>query len=402
MSASPSPAEEARTGGSKHRIRRLIAAICLIVSCVLAPFAVIATWVKNELLDTDRYVATVAPLARNTDVTDYVAVRMTDRLMSSVDVQGLATEALPPRAEFLAGGIATGVRTFVEDASKRILASKQFAEIWDQANRTAHEQVRKALTGEGKSIKLQNGKVVLDLSQVMIAVRTNLSERGIGIFDKLPVGKTAIQLELFDAKGLESARQAVHYLVIGRIVLIVLAIGLAALGLFLSGDRRRWLARWGFGLALSLGIFAAAITFARGYGLDHLPEGGIPRDAAAAVFDATLHFLRLALRAGVVLGLLVALAATLAGPSRAAVRVREFGRAALDRTPAPNPGPFPRFVAAHKTALRITGVLVLLIAVLLGYTPRPLAVLVATFFLLIWLAIVEIIGRAGAAPAVSP
>ena len=284
--------------------------------------------------------------------------RITDRFATSVDVQGLATEALPPRAEFLAGGIATGVRTFVEDATKRILASKQFAEIWDQANRTAHEQVKKALTGEGKSIKLQNGKVVLDLSQVMIAVRTNLSEHGIGIFDK-PIGKTAIQLELFDAKGLESARQAVHYLVIGRIVLIVLAIGLAAPGCSLSGDRRA--GSPGGASASRSASTAAAITFAAPRP-DHLPEGGIPARAAAGVRrDAALPTPRAARasRSGC------------SSPWRHPRRTQSRGRARRVRT-SPRPharaesGAVSPLRGGAQTALRITGVLVLLIAVLLA------------------------------------
>jgi hypothetical protein len=376
-----------------HRTRHTIGIICLVISCVLAPFAVISNFVRLQLLDTNRYVSTVAPLARNRAVTDYVATRVTDQLMDSVDVQKLAEDALPARADFLAGGIATGVRVFVEQATQRILASEQFAQIWDTANRNAHELVKKALTGQGKAVQLQNGKVVLDLSQVLIAVRTELSNRGVGIFDRLPIGDTAIRLELFDAKGLQQARTGVRALVIARVVLLVLVLLLAALGIFLAADRRRALAGWGLGIAISVGIVASVVLLARAYSLDHLSNQGIPRDAAQGVIDALLHYLRLAFRAVIALGLVIAIAATLAGPGRIAVRVREITRSAIDRSPAPDPGPFPRWVGEHRMLLRGVGLVLALLALITWSAPGATTVIVFAALLLVWLLLIEIIGR---------
>ena len=88
--------------------------------------------------------------------------------------------------------------------------SEQFQKLWDEANRNAHEQVVKALTGSGKVIKTKNGEVVLDLSALVVQLRSELSERGIGIFDKLPIGKLSLQFELFDAEGLKNAQAGVQ------------------------------------------------------------------------------------------------------------------------------------------------------------------------------------------------
>ena len=45
------------------RWRRWTAGTLIVISCVLAPISVIAVWLRNELLSTDRYVANVTPLA---------------------------------------------------------------------------------------------------------------------------------------------------------------------------------------------------------------------------------------------------------------------------------------------------------------------------------------------------
>ncbi|MFM8971315.1 MAG: hypothetical protein ACKOOG_01475 [Actinomycetota bacterium] len=325
------------TPAPPRRLRRRLGAACIAVSCVLAPLALVANYAKQELLNTDRYVKTVSPLARNEAIRAYVATGITDRLMSKVDVADLAEKALPSRADFLAGSIATGVRTFVYEATYRALSTKQFAEIWDAANRTAHKEVKKALTGEGKSVTLDNGKIVLNLDQALIAVRTELSKRGLDIFNKLPIGDLAIKYELFDAKGLESARTAVRLLVVARLALLIGFFLLAALGIWLSGNRRRTVARWGFGVALATGVVAGLIGFLAAYSVDNVPANGPPPDAAEALTDAGLYFLRLSFRATIALGLVVALVATLAGPGRVAVRTRAIVRAALSRTPAPEP-----------------------------------------------------------------
>ena len=134
-----------------HRMRRRIGAAFIAVSCILAPLTLVATYVKQELLNTDRYVETVSPLARNDAVRAYLATEMTDYLMSKVDVTSLAEKALPGPTDFLAGSIANAVQGFVYDATYRALSTEVFAQIWDAANRTAHKEVKKALTGEGKS-----------------------------------------------------------------------------------------------------------------------------------------------------------------------------------------------------------------------------------------------------------
>ena len=110
---------------------------------VLVPLAGLSVWVRNLVLDTDKYVETVEPLGRNKAITDLVAKRATDRLFQRVDVAAEAKDALPERAQFLAGPLSTGVETFVREAAKRALASEQFAIVRREANRRARAPSRR-------------------------------------------------------------------------------------------------------------------------------------------------------------------------------------------------------------------------------------------------------------------
>src|SRR6195256_4318364 len=133
--------ETAETPKRLPRWRRALVAMIVIVSVVLVPLAGLSVWVRNLVLDTNHYVDTVAPLAKNKAITDVVAKRATDRLFQQVDVEARAKDALPGRAQFPAGPISSGVQTFVHDAAVRALATEQFATVWENANRRAHTSV---------------------------------------------------------------------------------------------------------------------------------------------------------------------------------------------------------------------------------------------------------------------
>src|SRR3979411_313366 len=109
------------------RWRRAVVAMIVTVSVVLVPLAGLSVWVRNLVLDTNHYVDTVAPLATNKAITDVVAKRATNRLFQQVDVEARAKDALPDRAQFLAGPISSGVQTFVHAAAARALATEQVA-----------------------------------------------------------------------------------------------------------------------------------------------------------------------------------------------------------------------------------------------------------------------------------
>src|SRR5215471_20416572 len=191
----PSPARQPRW-------RRFLVGFLVFLSVVLVPLAGVSVWVRNLVLDTDRYVDTVSPLVRNEAITNLVAERLTTRLFRQVDVEAEAKDALPERAQFLAGPISTGVETFVREAATRVLASEQFATVWEDANRRAHALVVEALTGENKNVAIKNGKVVLNLSAVIDEVVKRLDDRGVTVFDSLAKDQKNLQVTLFDADQL--------------------------------------------------------------------------------------------------------------------------------------------------------------------------------------------------------
>jgi cbb3-type cytochrome oxidase subunit 3 len=383
------------------RWRRVLSWVCIVLSCVLVPLSIIAIWVGNQVNSTSYYVDTVAPLATNSDVQHAVAARVTNTLFDEVDVETVAEDALPPRAAFLAGPLTEALHQFVEEATLRFLQSDEFQTIWDNANRRAHDQVKNALEGGGDVISTEDGKVVLDLSPLVVQLRSELSNRGIGIFDSLPIGQLALRFELFDAEGLERAQDGVKLLDQLRIALPILAVALAAAGIFLGRDRRKALMRWGLGVAVATLVLGFLLSIGRDVYLDALPES-VNRSAAGAAFDIVLRFMRTSNRVVFLVGLLIGLGAYLAGSGRVARMLRSRTTSALDTVgdmaaqgDGFDPGGITTFVARFANPLRILGVIVAFVVLIAMDRPDGITVLVILLVLLCYLAVVAIVERIG-------
>ncbi|MET1003345.1 MAG: hypothetical protein ABWZ15_16170 [Acidimicrobiia bacterium] len=381
------------------RWRRILAWVLLILSCILVPLSVVAVWTKSELLDTDRYVQTVAPLARNAEIQEAVARRLSTLLFDNVDVEKLATDALPSQASFLVGPLESALREFVDDAILRILQTEQFAEFWDEANRRAHAQVERALTGGGPVISTENGRVTLDLSGLAVDVRSRLSERGIGIFDDLPIGTLALRFTLFDADSLEKAQDAIDLLDTLSIVLPILVLVFGVGAVLLAGDRRRMIFRWGVGLIIATLVLGFGIAFGRDLYLDALPESA-SQPANAQAFDIVVRFLRNSNRIVFLVGLIMALGAWLAGSSKAATFLRSRTTGALEGVgdQAGEGGAFAgvaRFVARYVNVFRVGGAVLAFVILIWMDHPDATTVLWLLLALLVYLAVIVVIARMG-------
>ena len=77
----------------------------LVLASILIPISVISVWAIRTVTNTDQYVETMAPLARNPVIVDHLATRATDALFSTHIVQNKVTQALPKKAKPLVAPI---------------------------------------------------------------------------------------------------------------------------------------------------------------------------------------------------------------------------------------------------------------------------------------------------------
>jgi hypothetical protein len=363
-------------------------------------------------------VANVEPLVHNPAVQNALTDKITNEITTQVNVTGYANQAAAaltskglPRVGTLlktfAPQISSAVTGFVHSQVHTIVTSPQFAQLWVQANTRIHTQLVKVLSGQGsKSITTSNGQVVLNLGPFIDLVKQDLVKRGFTIVSKLPYINPTFAL--FSDKYLIKAQTGYRLVNDLKIVLPILALLLLAGGVYVARSHRRALIGAGLGLAASMLVLAAGLLIFRGVYLNSVPSNVLPADAAAALFDTFVRFIKDGLRWILVVGLVIAAGAFLTGPSVTAVRTRGaftsgFGwlRHSGERMGL-RTGPVGTWTYAHRRALRIAAVgLAALIFVFWG-EPSAAVVIVIVVLLLVVLGLIELIGSRPPAPPTPP
>jgi hypothetical protein len=286
--------------------------------------------------DTNRYVDTVTPLASDPAVQQAITTNLTNTVFQYIDVSGITEEAfaalaergsLPPelatRLQALVVPVANGVRSFAENQISRVVESDAFARAWVEANRTAHEQLVAALTGEeSSSVQIEGDAVTVNLAAFVTVVKDRLVSSGFQLAERIPAVNA--QFTIFQSADVQKVQRGYSLLNTLGYWLPIICLVLAGLGVYLARNHRLAFIGVGLGVALAMLAVGAALAVGRRLYLDGVPSDVLPPDAAAVLYDTLVRYLREALRALLVLGLVVAAAAFLTGPSVTATAIRRW------------------------------------------------------------------------------
>jgi hypothetical protein len=403
--------QQARLAGRRHRIswRTPVAIVLIVLGCVLAPVSVLAVWSANQVSDTSRYIANIEPLIHNPAIQNALTDKVTSEITGHLNITGyvnqaaglLAAKGLPRVGTLLktfGPSLASAVAGYIHSTVQKIVTSAQFARTWIQVNTVAHQEVVKALSGRGGgAIKVSNGQVVIDLAPFITIVKQALVARGFSLVKSLP--QIHPTLALFSARDLVKAQTAYRLINDLKIVLPILTLLLIGVGIYVARGHRRALVGAGLGFAAAMLLLGAGLLIFRGIYLNTVPGSVLPSNAAAAIFDTFVRFIREALRTLLVVGLVVAAGAFFSGPSVTAVQTRKAFRLGLGWIRhagehfGVTTGPVGRWTYAHRKGLRISAVgLAALIFVFWG-RPTALVVILLAILLLVVLGLIELIGR---------
>jgi hypothetical protein len=406
------------SGARRHRVswRTPVATVLIVLGCLLAPVSVVAVWSANQVSDTNRYIENIEPLIHNPAVQGALTDKVTVAITSHLNVVGYTNQAaallnskglsrVATLLKTFGPSIASAVAGFIHTQVSKIVTSPQFANTWIQVNRTAHQTLVRALSGQGGAISVSNGNVVIDLAPFIAIVKQALVARGFSIVNSLPAIHPT--LTVFSSRTLVQAQTLYRLINDLKIVLPILTLLLLAAGVYIARGHRRALIAAGLGFAVSMLVLGLGLLIFRGIYLNSVPNSTLPSNAAAAIFDTFVRFIKDALRTLLVVGLVVAIGAFFSGPSVTAVRSREAVKSGFDwirgagEHRGVSTGPVGRWTFAHRHALRI-GV-VGLVALIFVFWGRPTAEVVIwlAVLLLVLLGLIELIGRPPARPEVA-
>ena len=302
------------------RRRRALPLTLIALASLFAFLATFALWANRQLLDTDNWTETSSELLENEAIRGQVSVFLVDQLYANVDVEDRVSDALPPRAQPLAGPAAGALRNLAQSGAEQLLGRPRPQELWEQANRRAHGRLLQVVEGGGDVVSTESGAVTLDLRSLLGATQERV---GVGGRAEERIPDDAAQLTIMQSDDLELAQGLVDVLQALAVVLVLLFLALYALAVYLArGWRREALRAVGYGLALACLASLAARSLAGDAVVDSLVATEAARPAAEATWSISTSLLQEAAAAGLAYGIVIVLAAWLAGPTGPAVATR--------------------------------------------------------------------------------
>jgi len=320
--------------------RRTVKAL-VVLGSVFAFLSVFAIWTERQALNTDDWVQTSDRLIENSTIRTAVGDYLVDQLYANVDVEQELKEILPGDTKELAGPVSGGLRQVAGDGADQVLKTSTAQDLWQDANRTAHEQLLAVLEDDKEAVSTEEGEVTLQLGSLV----TNLAEEvGIGeqLAEKLP--PDAGQVTILRSDELQTAQDiaiAVKGLAIVLSLLTFLCFGLA---IYFSRD-----GRWVTVLFCGVGLIAAgfAVIVARqvagGIVVGQLVEDQSIEPAAEAAWSISTSLMTSIATTVIVIGVLFVLAGWLASPTGSARASR--------RAMAPVLRDYPAYVYAALAVL---------------------------------------------------
>ncbi len=410
-----------------RRVRGITAWILIVLASLLIPISVISVWAIRTVTNTDQYVATMAPLARNPVIVDHLATRTTDLLFSSHIVQNKVEEALPAKAKTIVTPIVNELHSYVYGLALKVFESPKFGQLWDLLNRHTHEAVLNVLTGKQSALtkKIEKGgAIVLNLTPTINQVIDKANARGITVFNPLKaVLGTGDKLGLTVVSKDEVAKFSGWFNLIVKLkwVIPVVSLVLAALGILIAVQRRKTLLRMAIGVSLVTVVILAGISLGRITFVNQATKHHLDTGVAGALWDTLLAYLKTDLRWTVLIAVLVAFVAWVVGPARYAVWIRSTcakggrwvaaqarqlgdrtGKAAAGSSGARRTG---GWILEHLNGLRIVGVVVAGLIVVFGGNFTGWGLLVIVIVLAAYLGLLQLVAawaRKVANPMASP
>lgn len=283
---------------------------------VLAFLTVFAIWIERQALNTDDWVSTSAKLLQNEKIRSAVGEYLVDQLYENVNVEKELKEILPGDTKELAGPAAGGLRQVAGQGAEKVLETSTAQRLWEDANRSAHEQLLAVLEDKGEAVSTEEGNVSLNLGSLI----TNLANQvGIGasLAEKLPPDAGQIQiLQSDELKTAQNIATGIKGLALVLSILTLLAFGLA---IYLSRDSR-WVTVLFSGIGLIAAGFAVIVArhIAGGIVVDQLVNAESAKPAGEAAWSIGTSLMTSIATTVIVVGVLFAAAGWLGSPSGSA------------------------------------------------------------------------------------
>lgn len=309
-------------------VRSIAAVLIFVIAAALTPLAMLGNWGHATVVNSEQFLATVGPLAESPQVQAAVSEAVSAAIVKQVDTTSIVGDFLggllnnDQLSASLSAPIAAGVNKLIGEIVQGFIASDAFQKVWVTLAGATQKSVVAILQGGNEGpVQMQGDQVVLDISDLLTAVQSQLVAQGVSLADKVTVPASDRQIVLFEAPVVAQL-QFVYSLTSPILqwfpLLMAILFGLA---ITLARRRPRMVLAVGIALVVTGGLTTWALGVGKTFFVDQL-AGTVFGGASGVFWDTLLNYLMTGLQGLMIFGVVVAIAGWFAGSSRPAKNVR--------------------------------------------------------------------------------
>jgi hypothetical protein len=302
--------------------RRWAPWVLIVLAAMIGLVSALNVWVKRQALSTDNWTQASAQLLQNSEIRSALSVYLVDQLYQKVDVGNALEQRLPPATKPLGPPLAAALEPALVRTTNAILERPRVQQLWENANRRAHQLFMAVLDGRHGILEATNGNVVLNLRPIVEQVATST---GIGSRLTERVPPDAGQIVIMKGNQLDVARKTVKAIRVMSYFLSFLVLALFAAAIYIARGRRRTMLMTVGVTVLVVGLLVlVARRLGGNYLIDALTSNDDAKRPVSAAWAIGTQLLRNVGVNLVIYGALTIFAAWLAGPAHWAVSLRRL------------------------------------------------------------------------------
>lgn len=314
----------------------LLATVLIVIGALLAPVAVVASWAKVQLTDTQSFVDTYAPLADDPAVQAYVTDQAVAVIQENVDIPQVTSQVVDGITELGTGPVATkaldalkgplaqGIVSLIHTTVGNFVASDAFAQVWQEALRTTHTQLVATMQNDPKAAVAvgADGSVGIQLAPIIARVKQLLVDQGLTFAAQIPtIDKT---ITIAQNSSIPTIQLFYGVAVAAGAWLQWIALAFLALGVIVARRRSLALVWASVALALAMVVVVAGIAIGRLVFVGSVSPSLLPTGVANTLYRTLTTAMQDTGVAVLVLAIVVAVVGWYAGPFAVPRKLRGF------------------------------------------------------------------------------
>lgn len=314
------PAQE-RPGYSPYKLGAGVGLV-LTLAAIFLFISFFALWANRQILDSDQWTKTSTEVIEQPAVQNALANYLVDQLFNNVNVEQEIKQQLPSNWEVLASPATSALRSITLTGTKKVLELPVTQEAWSAANAVTHKTLIQALEGGGPNVSTTGGAVTINARSILEQAASKLGLSG-NLVSKIPAN--AGNFEIVQSDELATAQNAYKTFKNLSWIFALITVLLYVAAIALAGGRRRRAVTWmGASFVVVALLVLIAVSLGRSSVVDSLAQTSSVVPAVTDVYNIATELLKQMAGSLLFTGVVVILAALLAGPYGWAIKVREF------------------------------------------------------------------------------